>query len=142
MLVVYYINMKRLYNIIKEQANLLLFLIFVVFLFLHFYGLTKQEFIGDEASPMLLIDRMWDAISLRDIRFLAYPFLFYNEPFRSIFSGTLLHIFGPDRIILRLPSIIFSFFTFGVLIWIFKKEKITIWVIILSIIAYSLRSNN
>lgn len=134
----YYINMKQLYKIIKKPENILLFLIFLVFLFLHFYGLSEQEFIGDEASPMLLIDRMWDAVNLRDIRFLAYPFLFYMDPFRSIFSGTLLHILGPDRIILRLPSIIFSVFTFGLLILIFTKEKVDSWLIILSLLSYSL----
>lgn len=113
-------------------------LIFVLFIFLHFYQLPIQEFDETNASAMYSIDRMWDALSLHDIRFLAYPFLFYKEPFRAIFSGTLLHFIGPDRIILRLPSIGFSILNFGLLIWIFKKEKIYSLLLILSILAYTI----
>ena len=112
--------------------------IFILFIFLHFYQLSLQEFVGNEASPMYDIDRMWDAFSLHDIRFLAYPFLFYTDPFRAIFSGTLLNFIGPDRIILRLPSIGFAVFNFGLLILIFKKEKIYPLLLIFSIFAYAL----
>jgi len=122
----------------KRLQNTLLILTFTLSIFLHFHALSTQEFIGDEASPMLLIDRMWDSVPLKDVRFLAYPFLFYSEPYRSIFSGTLLHFFGPDRILLRLPSIIFGLLTFCLLIWIFKKEKVTSWLITLSMISYSI----
>lgn len=121
-----------------KLQKLLLVLIIFLSLFLHLYGLSNQEFTGDDASPMLSIDRMWDSISLKDIRFLAYPFLFYNEPYRAIFSGTILHFFGPDRITLRLPSIIFGISTLILLIWIFKKEKITPWLTIFSIASYSI----
>ena len=122
----------------KRLQNILLVLTLVLSIFFHVYGLSSQEFIGDDAAPMLLTDRMWDSIQLKDARFLAYPFLFYNEPCRSIFSGTLLHFLGPDRIILRLPSIIFGFLTFGLLVFIFKKEKITPWLIVISMAAYSI----
>lgn len=118
--------------------NVFILLIFTIFAFFHFFLLSTQEFIGDEASPMLMVDRMWDAATIHDVRFLGYPFLFYMDPYRSIFSGTLLHIFGPDRIILRLPSIIFGLITFWLLVWIFKKEKIVSWLMLLSIISYSL----
>lgn len=121
-----------------KWRNACISVIFIIFVLLHLFLLSSQEFIGDEASPMLLVDRMWDAITLPDLRFLAYPFLFYSDPFRSFFSGALLHIFGPDRIILRLPSIIFGISTFWLLVWIFKEEKITNWLMILSIISYSL----
>jgi hypothetical protein len=124
----------------KRLQSILLVLIFVISISLHFYGLSSQEFIGDEAAPILLIDRAWDSIPLKDVRFLAYPFLFYNEPGRSIFSGTLLHFLGPDRTLLRLPSIIFGLLTLCLLIWIFKKEKITPWLINLSMISYSISS--
>ncbi len=113
-------------------------LIFILFIFLHFYQLSNQEFVGNEASPMYYIDRMWDALLLHDIRFLAYPFLFYTDPFRAIFSGTLLHLIGPDRTILRLPSIVFAMLNFGLLIFIFKRKKINPLLIILSILAYTL----
>jgi hypothetical protein len=122
----------------KRLQNILLALTFVLSIFLHLHGLSSQEFIGDDAAPMLLIDRTWDSIQLKDARFLAYPFLFYNEPYRAVFSGTLLHFFGPDRIILRLPSIIFGLLTFGLLFWIFKKEKITSWLIVISMASYSI----
>jgi hypothetical protein len=122
----------------SKLQNFLLILIFVLSAYLHFYDLTKQEFIGDEASSMLLIDRMWDSIPLKDARFLAYPFLLYSEPYRAIFSGTLLHFIGPNQIILRLPSIIFGLFTICLLIWIFKREKISSWLIILSVASYAI----
>lgn len=121
-----------------KWENIFLILIFILFITLHFSNLSIQEFVGDEASPMLLIDRMWDGIASKDIRFLAYPFLFYMDPFRSIFSGTILHFFGPDKIMVRLPSIIFGLLTFCLLTWIFKKEKIIPWLMILSISSYSL----
>jgi len=122
----------------RKLQNVLLIIIIALSIFLHFHGLSAQEFLGDDAAPMLLMDRMWDSVPLKDPRFLAYPFLFYNEPFRSIFSGTLLHFFGPDRIVLRLPSIIFGLLTLYLLIRIFKKEGVTPWLIILSIASYSL----
>lgn len=112
--------------------------IFLLFIYLHLHALTGQQFIGDEASPMLLIDRMWDTTTLQDIRFLAYPFLFYMDPFRSFFSGTLLHFFGPNPILLRFPSILFGIATFGFLVWIGKKEKIAPWLIMLAMISYTL----
>lgn len=121
----------------KRWQNYCLGFLFLLFLFLHVYALNEQQFIGDEASPMLLIDRMWDAISLKDIRFLAYPFLFYMDPFRSLLSGTLLHFFGPDPILLRFPSIMWGLATFLFLVWIFKKEKISPWLIILSMLTYT-----
>lgn len=120
-----------------KRQNIFLIIIFGIFLYLHFQSLSQQEFIGDEASPMLLIDRMWDATKLRDIRYLGYPFLFYSDPFRSIFSGTLLNFFGPDKIILRLPSILMGLATFGLLVWILKKEKIAPWLINLAMLSYS-----
>ena len=86
---------------------------------------------------MLDIDRMWDAVSLHDVRFLAYPFLFYIDPYRSIFSGTLLHFFGPNRILLRLPSILFSIGTYWFLVYVFIKEKINPWIIALSLLAFT-----
>lgn len=116
----------------------IIFLILILFIFLHFYQLSNQEFVGDEASPIYYIDRMWDAFPLHDVRFLAYPFLFYTDPFRAIFSGTLLHFIGPNRIILRLPSIGFAILNFGFLIFIFKKEKIYPLLLIFSILAYAL----
>jgi hypothetical protein len=122
----------------RKLQNILLTLIVIISALLHFYALPQQEFLGDDAAPMLLIDRMWDGISLKDIRFFAYPFLFYNEPYRSIFSGTLLHLLGPNRIVLRLPSITFGLSTLFLLIWIFKKEKISPWIIVFSIAAYSI----
>jgi hypothetical protein len=123
---------------VKKLQNVLLIIIIALSAFLHFYGLSAQEFLGDDAAPMLLIDRMWDSKPLRDPRFLAYPFLFYNEPFRSIFSGTLLHFFGPGRILLRAPSIIFGLLTIYLLVLIFKKWGVFPWLIVLSIAAYSL----
>lgn len=78
---------------------------------------------GDEASPMILIERMWDGIRDRDVRFLAYPFLFYQDPFRAPLSGTLLHFFGPDRILLRLPNIIFDVATLLLLIFLMIKNN-------------------
>ncbi|OGH10596.1 MAG: hypothetical protein A2857_06930 [Candidatus Levybacteria bacterium RIFCSPHIGHO2_01_FULL_36_15] len=121
-----------------KWRNVCLVLIFIVFVFLHFYGLSNQVFIGDEASAMLSIDRMWDAIKLKDLRLLAYPFLFYIEPFRAVFSGTLLHFFGPDPVLLRLPGIIFSFLTFWLLVWIFNREKIDSRLVIISMLSFSL----
>jgi len=111
--------------------------IFVLFLFLLFYHLSIQEFIGDEASPMLNIDRMWDAFSLHDMRFLGFPYLFYYSPYLSIFSGTLLHLFGPNRILLRMPNILFAIATYFLLIYIFIKEKINPWIIVLSLLSYT-----
>lgn len=110
--------------------------LFIIFVFWHFYRLSSQEFVGDEASVMLAIDRAWDAFSLKDFRFLAYPFLFYIEPLRGIFSGTFLHFFGPDKIILRLPSIFFNLSTFWLLIFIFKKEGISKTISFLGLTAY------
>jgi hypothetical protein len=122
----------------KKLQNVLFALILVLSIFLHFYKLPLQEFTGDEASPMLLIDRMWNGVFLKDMRFLAYPFLFYHEPYRTLLSGTLLYFFGPVRIIVRLPSIIFGLLNLCLLFWIFKKEKITAWLTIISIISYSI----
>lgn len=110
--------------------------LFIIFVFLHFYKLSTQEFVGDEASVMLLIDRAWDSFSLKDFRFLAYPFLFYIEPFRGIFAGTLLHFFGPDKIIVRLPSILFNLGAFWLLVSIFNKENISKTVSFLGLIVY------
>jgi hypothetical protein len=121
--------MKRFYIILG--------IIFAVFVFLHFYNLSLQEFVGDEAGPMYLIDRMWDFIRLKDIRFLAFPYLFYYEPYRAIFSGTILHFFGSDRILLRLPSILFGFATFWFFVWAFLKEKVSKTIIVLSLLSYS-----
>jgi hypothetical protein len=67
---------------------------------------------------------MWDAFRFHDIRFLAYPFLFYHDPFRALFSGTILHFFGPSRLLVRLPSIFFSLMTYWFLVYIMKKEKV------------------
>jgi hypothetical protein len=96
----------------------------LIFIYLHFFGLTTQEFMGDEASPMILIDRMWDGIEHQDMRFLAYPFLFYQDPFRAPISGTLSHFFGPDRIILRLPNILFDLATGILLILLMVRARI------------------
>lgn len=101
-----------------------LWCLFLVFFTFHFVGLSTQAFLGDEASPLLLTDRMWDAYSLHDIRFLAYPFLFYHDPFRAIVSGTLLHFFGVSPILLRLPGIAFDCAGFWILILIFKREHV------------------
>ena len=120
----------------KRIQDILLIIVFAFSIFLYSYSLSTQEFVGDEAGPMLSIDRMWDSIPLKDIRFLAYPYLFYHEPYRAIFSGTLLHFFGPDRIILRLPSVIFGLLTFGLLTYIFKKEKVAPWLAILAMVTY------
>jgi hypothetical protein len=94
-----------MFDRIKQKQVFPLLSLCVVFLALHFIGLHTQEFNGDEAAPMLLIDRALDAFRLRDPRFLAYPFLFYSDPFRAILPGFLLHVFGPGRIVLRLPAI-------------------------------------
>src|SRR5258708_1341714 len=116
----------------------LLICVFLLFLFLHTYRLPTQEFVGDEASPMLYIDRMWDGIFHHDIRFLAYPFLFYNDPFRGVIGGTLLHFFGPDRVLTRLPSIFFAVATFWFLVWVFEKEKVAPWLTVLAMITYAI----
>lgn len=110
--------------------------LFIIFVFWHFYRLNSQEFVGDEASVMLTIDRAWSAFKLKDFRFLAYPFLFYIEPLRGIFSGTLLHFFGPDKIILRLPSILFNLGAFWLLVFICKKERISKTISFLGLAAY------
>jgi hypothetical protein len=122
----------------KKSQNALFVLILLLSIFLHFYKLPTQEFTGDEVSPMLLIDRMWDGVFLKDLRFLGYPFLFYHEPYRAMFSGTILHVLGPDRIAVRLPSIFFALLTLSLLFWIFKKENITPWIAISSITSYSI----
>jgi hypothetical protein len=120
-----------------KKFYVILGIIFVVFAILHFYNLSLQEFIGDEAGPIYSTDKMWDFIRLKDIRFLAFPYLFYFEPYRAIFSGTILHFLGPDRVLLRLPSILFGFATFWFFVWAFLREKINKGIIILSLLSYS-----
>jgi hypothetical protein len=120
-----------------RKRHLLLLAILGVYLALHVVGLSRQEFNGDEASPILLIDRMWDAFRLHDLRFLAYPFLFYSDPYRSFFSGTLLHILGPNRIVLRLPNILFDFITVIVLWLIMEKQRFPVWLNALILLCYT-----
>ena len=114
-----------------------LLVILLYFIFMHFYRLPQQEFLGDEASPMYSIDRMWSGVIHGDIRFLAFPYLFYLDPYRSIFSGTLLHFFGPDRVLLRIPGILFGVATVLFMAWAALKEKIPKTLIVLSLLAYS-----
>lgn len=112
-------------------------LIFILFAFWHFYQLNQQEFVGDEASPILLVDKAWDVVKTKDVKLLAFPFLWYHDPFRAVFSATLIHFVGSDKIILRLPGIIFSLGIFWLLYWIFKQEKIPPALIVFSLLAYS-----
>jgi len=117
--------------------KLSLFLIFLTFAFLHFYRLNSQEFVGDEASPILLIDKAWDFIKTRDVKLLAFPFIWYHEPFRAVFSGSLIHLVGVNKIFLRLPGILFSLSTYWLLVWIFIKEKFPELLTVLSLFTFS-----
>ncbi|HSW90170.1 MAG TPA: hypothetical protein VLH19_04845 [Patescibacteria group bacterium] len=109
----------------KFFLELLPFLsLFALFVFLHVYQLNSQGFVGDEASPTLLFARFWDALRLRDLRYLAYPFLFYHDPFRAVFSGTLLQLFGASLIILRLPNVIFECFSFWLLYFTLRRQAV------------------
>ena len=119
----------------KKKFSLLL--IFIFFGFGHFYRLNQQEFVGDEASPILLVDRAWEAIKFRDIKLAAFPFLWYHDPFRAVFAGSLIQLTGTDKIWLRLPGIFFSLAIYWLLVWIFKQEKISAAVTVLSLLAYS-----
>lgn len=112
-------------------------IIFLIFAFFHFYRLSGQEFVGDEASPILLVDKAWDVFKTKDIKLLAFPFLWYHDPFRQVFSGSLIHFIGVDKVILRLPGVIFSLGIFWLFYWIFKQEKIPPLLIIFSLFAYS-----
>ncbi len=133
--------MYELIEYIRKNArkrHLILAAIILMYLILRFVGLSRQEFNGDEASPLLLIDRMWDAFRLSDMRFLAYPFLFYSDPYRAILSGTLLHFFGPDRVLLRLPNILFGLVATVSLWFIFEKHKVPIWLNTLALLAFTI----
>src|SRR3989344_611959 len=120
-----------------DKKKFSLFLIFIVFAFFHFYRLSTQEFVGDEASPILLVDRAWDILTTKDIKLLAFPFLWYHDPFRAAVAGTLIHLTGMNQVLLRLPGIGFSWGIYWLLVWIFTKEKIPPVLTILSLLAYS-----
>lgn len=119
----------------KKKFSLLL--IFIFFVFGHFYRLSSQKFVGDEASPILLVDRAWDILTTKDIKLLAFPFLWYHDPFRAVIAGTLIHLTGMNQVLLRLPGIGFSLGIYWLLVWIFSKEKIPATLTVLSLLAYS-----
>lgn len=119
----------------------ILWILFAVFVVLHFYGLSDQQLVGDEAAPMLLIDQALDAFSTRDWRWLAYPFLWYHEPFREIFSGAIVHWLGVDRVLIRLPSILADLVSFWLLVYIFRRERVARPLLILMMAVYTLSAH-
>lgn len=120
-----------------KKFRLTLLVIFFWFALVHFYRLPEQEFVGDEASPILLLSRAGDAITLKDWRYLAWPWLWYHDPLRAVFNVGIINFTGVNRVWLRLSNIFFSLIIFWALYFIFRKEKIYSWLIILSLAAYA-----
>lgn len=77
-----------------KTSRLILTVIFLLFAFGHFYRLGEQEFVGDEAAPILLLTRATDALTLKDWRYLAWPFLWYHDPFRAVFNVGIINLTG------------------------------------------------
>lgn len=132
--------MVHLLNIYRLNRWLVAWLV-VVFIFFtgfHFWRLSEQEFIGDEAAIMLNIDVALDSIDTGNLSYLAYPFLWHHEPLRAVIEGTLLHFFGVNPVLLRLPNILFDLAVFWVLVYIFMREKVSGWLVASSMFAYAM----
>lgn len=103
----------------KKTFNFLILFLFLLYVFLNFWGLNIKELQGDEASSLIAVIPAMKFY--QDPKLLGSIFLFGHAPLRGLVEIPFLYIFGLREFWLYLPNVLASLGLFWINFLILKK---------------------